>query len=159
MIKAILMPMLISSMIFTSVQAASQPEQMAAEEFAQPITVTTVENELVSETEIAAEAAEAVGTDFYLGVYDITFYCPCKRCCGKTDGITATGTKATEGRTIGVDPKVIPYGSQVYIEGMGWYVAEDTGGGIRNNHIDIFMSSHDRALNAGRVHRGVWLRR
>lgn len=150
MIKAILIPILASSMIFTGVQA--EPEEMVVEELAQPIEVA------VSAGEPAVSAQEA-GTDYYLGNYDITFYCPCKKCCGKTDGITATGTKATEGRTIGVNPKVIPYGSQVYIEDMGWYVAEDTGGGIRNNHIDVFMSSHDRALKAGRVHRGVWLRR
>lgn len=104
------------------------------------------------------------GTDYYQGVYKITYYCPCKKCCGKNPwdkgyGITATGTVATEGRTIGVNPKLIPYGSQVYIEGLGWFVAEDTGGGLKGKHIDVFMASHERALKAGVRNAVVWVRK
>lgn len=104
------------------------------------------------------------GTDYYQGVYKITYYCPCKKCCGKNPwdkgyGITATGTVATEGRTIGVNPKLIPYGSQVYIEGLGWFVAEDTGGGLKGKHIDVFMASHERALKAGVRSAVVWVRK
>lgn len=104
------------------------------------------------------------GTDYYQGVYKITYYCPCKKCCGKNPwdkgyGITATGTVAAEGRTIGVNPKLIPYGSQVYIEGLGWFVAEDTGGGLKGKHIDVFMASHERALKAGVRNAVVWVRK
>ena len=53
--------------------------------------------------------------DVFLGEYTLTAYCPCARCCGKSDGITATGTLAAEGRTIAVDPRVIPYGSHVLL--------------------------------------------
>ena len=65
-----------------------------------------------------------------LGEFAITHYCACSRCCGKSDGVTATGTQATAGRTIAVDPKVIPLGTEVIIDGQS-YIAEDTGGAIK----------------------------
>lgn len=113
---------------------------------------------------VSLPAISFAGTDYYQGVYKITYYCPCKKCCGKNPwdkgyGITATGTVATEGRTIGVNPKLIPYGSQVYIEGLGWFVAEDTGGGLKEKHIDVFMASHERALKAGVRNAVVWVRK
>lgn len=83
-----------------------------------------------------------------LGTFRATAYCPCLQCCGKTDGITATGTQATEGRTIAVDPDVIPYGTAVYIDGVE-YVAEDCGGAINENRIDVFFNSHADALEFG----------
>lgn len=78
-----------------------------------------------------------------------TAYCPCEKCCGKSDGITATGTKATAARTIAVDPSVIPYGTNVIIDGVT-YVAEDCGGAVKGNDIDIFFNTHEEALNFGR---------
>ena len=78
-----------------------------------------------------------------------TAYCPCVKCCGKTDGITATGTKATAGRTIAVDPRMIPYGSKIYIDGHE-YIAEDCGGAIKEDRIDIFYDTHEEALRFGR---------
>jgi 3D (Asp-Asp-Asp) domain-containing protein len=72
------------------------------------------------------------------------------KCCGKTDGITSTGTEATQGRTIAVDPKKIPYGTEVEIEGVGVRVAEDCGGAIKGNRIDLYFDSHQEALNFGR---------
>ena len=87
----------------------------------------------------------------------VTAYCRCDLCCGKDSsdpayGITATGTVATQGRTIAVDPTVIGYGSVVYFEGIdgfGGYVAEDTGSSIRGNHIDLFFDDHQQALEWG----------
>ena len=55
-------------------------------------------------------------------------------------GRTAMGTKARVGE-IAVDPRVIPLGSKVYIEGVGARIAEDTGGNIKGNTIDIYMNS------------------
>lgn len=92
----------------------------------------------------------------YLGEFVLTAYCACVKCCGKTDGITATGTKATDGRTIAVDPSVIPYGSKVSING-NIYVAEDCGGAVNNNHIDIYFDSHDEALQFGVQYSDVYL--
>lgn len=96
-----------------------------------------------------------------LGQFRITHYCACEKCCGKTDGITATGTKATEGRTIAVDPDVIPYGSEValfYDDGrICYYVAEDCGGAIKGNDIDVFVDSHEEALELGVTGASVYL--
>ena len=89
-----------------------------------------------------------------LGWFIITAYCPCEKCCGEwADGITATGTTATQGRTVAVDPSVIELGSVVYFEGVdglvGGYIAEDTGGAIKGNRIDLFFDDHQEALEWG----------
>lgn len=65
---------------------------------------------------------------------------------------TATGTIPTVGRTVAVDPNVIPYGTKIKIPAMGegTYIAEDTGGMIKGNHIDIYMSHGDKARQWGR---------
>lgn len=89
-----------------------------------------------------------------LGEFRLTAYCPCAKCCGKwANGITATGTTATEGRTIAVDPAVIPYGSAVtlyYEDGtVHTYTAEDCGGGIKGNRLDIYFDDHQAALQFG----------
>ena len=76
-------------------------------------------------------------------------YCPCVKCCGKSNGITATGVRAKEGRTVAVDSNVIPLGSTVIIDGHE-YVAEDVGGGIKSNTIDIFHDTHTEALQFGK---------
>ena len=90
----------------------------------------------------------------YLGEFRITHYCACSICCGQyADGITATGTAATEGRTIAVDPSVIPYGSRVaifYDDGsIRYYTAEDSGSGITGKTVDVFIADHSRALELG----------
>lgn len=77
-----------------------------------------------------------------------TAYCPCAYCCGKTDGITASGTIATQGRTIAADPSVLAYGTEVSING-NTYIVEDCGGAIKGNRIDIFYNSHEEALEFG----------
>lgn len=77
-----------------------------------------------------------------------TAYCPCWECCGKTDGITSTGVKATAGKTVAVDPSVIPYGSEIVIDDHT-YIAEDCGGVIKGDRIDIFFDSHTEALEFG----------
>lgn len=61
---------------------------------------------------------------------------------------TATGTRPVSGRTIAVDPKVIPYGSEVTIRG-NTYIAEDCGGAVKGNHIDIVFDTHQEALDFG----------
>ncbi|GGO09136.1 ubiquitin-like domain-containing protein [Saccharibacillus kuerlensis] len=63
---------------------------------------------------------------------------------------TATGTTVTEGRTIAVDPNVIPLGWWVYIEGYGYRKAEDTGGAIKGKKIDMYYNKLSTALNFGR---------
>jgi 3D (Asp-Asp-Asp) domain-containing protein len=73
---------------------------------------------------------------------------------GNGDGVTATGTVPSRGRTIAVDPRQIPYGSHVYIDGQGPYVAEDTGGDMRGKRLDIYFGdgkqAYREAINFGR---------
>ena len=90
-----------------------------------------------------------------LGEFKITAYCPCSKCCGKySDGITATGTTATPGRTIAVDPDVIPYGTEVIIDG-NTFIAEDCGGAVKGKHIDVFCASHELALEWGVQYKNI----
>lgn len=91
-----------------------------------------------------------------LGEYDITYYCACEKCCDVETGLTATGTQVAEGRTIAVDPSVIPYGTQVIIGGHV-FTAEDCGGAIKKNRIDIYVNSHEKALELGRNKAEVFL--
>jgi 3D (Asp-Asp-Asp) domain-containing protein len=95
----------------------------------------------------------------YIGDYKLTHYCTEKRAhiCGSGAGITSTGTQVTAGRTIAVDPSVIPYGTEVYIEGYGWRVAEDCGGAVNGKHIDIAVETHSQALSMGTTTGGVWI--
>lgn len=95
----------------------------------------------------------------YLGDYKITHYC-CERrkhICGGGTGLTATGTTVTAGRSIAVDPSVIPYGSQVYIAGYGWRTAEDCGSGVGGNHIDVAVQTHAQANSMGTKYKDVWM--
>ncbi len=85
-----------------------------------------------------------------------TGYCPCIICCGKTNGITASGAKASEGTTIAAWSS-LPFGTEVYIpyfdngsDNKGIYEVQDRGGAITNEKIDIFFNSHEEALKFGR---------
>lgn len=73
-----------------------------------------------------------------IGRFKITGYDACKKCCGKTDGITASGVKATAGRTIAM--KGYPFGTKIYIEGLGTYIVEDRG--VGSGVIDVFCNNH-----------------
>ena len=75
---------------------------------------------------------------------------------GGGHGITATGVRARHG-IVAVDPRVIPLGSYVYIEGYGIALAADTGGAIKGHKIDLCMESLTDALNFGRRTIQVYL--
>ncbi|MEK4540728.1 cell wall-binding protein EntB [Bacillus sp. FSL R5-0585] len=67
--------------------------------------------------------------------------------------LTAMGHDLTENpnmRIIAVDPKVIPLGSKVWVEGYGEAIAGDTGSAIKGNRIDVLMGSKSKAINWGR---------
>ena len=86
-----------------------------------------------------------------LGEFNITYYCAEKYphiCNAGPPYKTASGTVVTAGRTIAVDPAVIPLGTPVVINGHV-YIAEDTGGAIDGNRIDIAVNTHQEALNLG----------
>jgi 3D (Asp-Asp-Asp) domain-containing protein len=80
-----------------------------------------------------------------LGTYKLTAYCSCSSCCGKSDGITASGTKAQAGRTVATSSS-IPFGTELYING-NTYVVEDRG--VGEGVVDIYFDSHSDAMNFG----------
>ena len=103
-----------------------------------------------------------------LGTFILTAYCSCEKCCGYWATVrpldengepivyTSIGSVAQAGKTIAVDPSVIPYGSQVEINGHV-YTAEDTGGAIKGNRIDVYFDDHNEALCFGRQTAEVFL--
>ena len=89
----------------------------------------------------------------------ITAYDACKKCCGKTDGITASGKKAKYGY---VACNWLKFGTKVKIKGLGIFTVEDRGAtkqfGSASNyvrHLDVFVETHSEAVNFGRQYRDV----
>lgn len=91
-----------------------------------------------------------------LGLFKTTGYCPCYSCSEGWGRHTSTGAIAQASHTIAVDPRVIPYGSKVMIGGV-IYTAEDKGGGVRGNHIDIFFNTHGETRSHGTRTQEVFL--
>jgi 3D (Asp-Asp-Asp) domain-containing protein len=69
--------------------------------------------------------------------------------CGKSDGITASGVKVAENRTLACPP-AYPFGAKIAIEGYGVYTCEDRGGAIKGNHFDIYVETKKQAFAFGR---------
>ena len=88
-------------------------------------------------------------------MYLITAYCPCVKCCGKSNGITASGVKAKQGVTVAADTNKLPFGTKIYIDGIGERVVQDRGGAIKGNKIDLFFNDHQSALNFGKQTKQV----
>ena len=93
--------------------------------------------------------------DMRASAYDLS-YQSCKKNPGDPSyGITASGMKARKG-VVAVDPRVIPLGSRLYIEGVdgswayGYAIAGDTGSAIKGNAIDLFFDDHTYAKKFGR---------
>lgn len=109
----------------------------------------------VSSREIIRPTAHVIPADLPqapLGRFKLTAYSGPQM--GQAEPITATGTTARAGRTVAVDPKVIPLGSKIYIEGLGERIAEDVGGGIKGHHIDVYLGTVPQAHHFG-VQRGT----
>lgn len=93
----------------------------------------------------------------YIGECELTAYC-CEKyehICGTGTGITASGLPVQPG-LVAVDPSVIPLGSTVVINGVK-YLAADTGGAVKGNHIDIAVETHQDAINFGVQSAHVWI--
>src|SRR5438046_1410429 len=72
------------------------------------------------------------------------------------DGFTSTMMKADpSARIVAVDPKLIPYGSNVWIEGLGWYNAQDCGSAIKGYRLDVMANSEHDAMGYGKQDRFV----
>lgn len=92
----------------------------------------------------------------------ITYYCAEKypHICGFGLGITETGAECNPGHMVAVDPNVIPLHSKVIVDygdgDLRCYFAEDVGGSVKGNHIDIMCETHDEAVNAGKTTATVY---
>lgn len=87
----------------------------------------------------------------YLGNFRLTAYCACASCCGVSTGITASGTVATQGRTVAMYG--VPFGTKLLINGTV-YTVEDRG--TAYGHVDIFFNSHAAALQFGSQRADVY---
>ena len=101
------------------------------------------------------KAAEAASNGVALGTFELTFY------TGAADeggSVTAMGTPVTPWYTVAVDPRVIPLGSKLRIEGYnGIFVAQDTGSAIRGSILDLAVGSKSEANRLGIQYRKVYL--
>ena len=114
--------------------------------------VTEAIAEVDAETQpVVASEAQCKDEWVSLGTFKTSAYCGESYhhiCNDGNASKTATGTTPTAGRTIAVDPRKIPYGSQVKINDT-IYIAEDCGGAIVDNRVDIFFNTHQEALAFG----------
>jgi 3D (Asp-Asp-Asp) domain-containing protein len=99
-----------------------------------------------------------------LGNFKLTAYCSCSLCCGKwannrPNGVVygAIGEELKEGYSIAVDPTVIPYRTEVIINGHT-YKTQDCGGAIKGNSIDVYFEDHNDALEFGVQYAEVYIK-
>lgn len=124
---------------------------------AQKVEALEAELDALKSAQAQAQSNNMAGGQYVsLGEFTVSSYCDCSQCCGKwADGITASGLPAELGM-IAVDPKIIPLGSYVMIDGVE-YLAADTGGAIKGNRIDVFCEDHQSALEYGVQSHEVYL--
>lgn len=121
-----------------------------------------IDNLLIENESMASIINELKQTEHnikYLGKFKITHYCnePYEHICGYGKRTTASGVKTDVGTTIAVDTSVIPFGTKVYVDGIGWREAQDRGGAIKNNKIDVLVDTHDEANALGTFYKDVWI--
>lgn len=97
----------------------------------------------VTSRSLSVDRTSSSGTKYF----KVTAYCSCSKCCGKRTGRTASGTKATAGRTVAASSQ-FKFGTKLNINGKT-YVVEDRGGAVKGNKIDVYMNSHAAALAWG----------
>ena len=101
----------------------------------------------------------AAGSSPAAATYSVSAYCLCRKCCGKSDGITASGVKVTgpywRGYRVLAADRSIPFYATLNVEGLGLCVVLDRGSAIRGNRLDVLCASHRQARNFGRRELGV----
>lgn len=107
---------------------------------------------LTASTTLAKKVAGITPT---VKTFNTSAYCSCAKCCGKTNGITASGAKASSWYTLAAG-NGYKLGTVIYIPAFkdkpngGWFVVQDRGGAISNSKLDVYMGSHSAALQYGR---------
>lgn len=106
-------------------------------------------------TASTALAKKVTGITPKVKSFNTSAYCACTKCCGKTNGITSSGSKATAWYTVAAG-NGYKIGTIIYIPALkdkpngGWFIVQDRGGAISNSKLDIYMDSHTSALQYGR---------
>lgn len=118
----------------------------------------------IESTAFEVPCPEVTPVDFYdsylpvtshSATFTVTHYCGCSKCCGNySDGSESTAYGASGKRlealvSVAVDPSVIPLGTVLHDAEGNLYRAEDTGGAIKGNRIDLFVGDHQEARNMG----------
>lgn len=126
-------------------------------------------NNITIETEIDKGDDIQAAKPVSLGNFKLTAYCSCEICCSKWANnrpidengneivYGAIGERLQEGYSIAVDPNVIPYRTEVIINGHT-YKAQDCGGAIKGNRIDVYFEDHQEALNFGVQYAEVFIK-
>ena len=86
----------------------------------------------------------------FIGEHTITFY-------SATGNRTASGKYPKANYTVAVDKKLIPFGTKLYIEGIGYVTAHDTGAKIKGRRLDVFVNSREEAMQKGVQKKKVWV--
>ena len=127
---------------------AETSKNLAATSQAERVSQSVVNLQLIrSQSEESATETDATMPDEepersgYTVTCWVTAYCGCYSCSEGYGNMTATGRTARPNHTIAVDPSVIPYGTQVEINGIT-YTAEDCGGGVNGYSIDVYFAEH-----------------
>ncbi|WP_051272069.1 3D domain-containing protein [Shimazuella kribbensis] len=113
---------------------------------------TDVDKEILEDTTVFSRGKEL--GDFTLTAYTAGYESTGKKPNHPYYGITSSGAPVQDGVTVAVDPKVIPIGSRIYIEGIGYRIAQDVGGAIKGKRIDVYISDLQTAQIFG-VKRGI----
>lgn len=160
----------VTALVLSANYQSNIPDAVLRDEISEPsLSIVPSEETFEASPVISAPKANTSGYES-LGTFTLTAYCPCVMCCGEwsaehpshsgTDYVqkTTSGTIPTAGRTIGVDPRIIPLGTTVVINGHE-YIAEDCGGAIKGQRIDVFCSNHAEALAFGRQTAEVFIKK
>lgn len=102
--------------------------------------------------ELAAEEEEETTSTHYYGNCRITFYCHCATCNGRAGAPCASGVMPTVNHTVATGS--LPFGTRVMIDGVE-YTVEDRG--VGDFEMDIFVASHQEALNRGLYYTEVYI--
>ena len=151
---------------FIDAQVYHLPKETEAKiSYIEEVTIKPEPNIIKANTEMAKqEPIEEKKEHASLGEFKLTAYCPCEKCCGiwaynRPNGVVygAIGEELKEGYSIAVDPSVILYGTEVVINGKT-YKAQDCGGAIKGNRIDVYFNDHDDALEFGVQYADIFIK-
>ena len=137
------------------------------ESLTKEIKKSTSLEEMIEKSKIELESANTTIADLkseeyefvYMGDFRYTYYCDerYEHICGYGLGLTASGKPTEVGRTVAADTSVLPMGSIIYVEGIGFREVMDRGGGVNGKHIDILMTTHNECFKQTIINGGVWV--